>query len=293
MKFCEQREVFGGFSGKADDEAGAEGDAGDGGADLGEGMQEDFGGGAALHALEDIGRGVLERQVEIFADVGVRGDGFEQAAGDAVGIGVEEAEPAEAFDVGEGVEEGGEAVAEAEVFAVAGGVLADEGDFADAAGDELLGFGDHGLEAAGTEFAAEVGDDAEGAGVVAALGDFDVGGGAGRGEEARGGVVVEVGGQIGEAPAQASRVKRPWRSRASPSGRRLCVPDWDSWPARVSAWTVVRMVKGEGGRVRSRSPSARDRGTPASMPAASRMDSSSPVPRTASTSGMFFWISSR
>ena len=96
---------------------------------------------------------------------------------------------------GEGVEQRGEAVFEAEVFAVAGGVLADEGDFLDAAGDELLGFGDDGFEAAGAEFAAQVGDDAEGAGVVAALGDFDVGRGFGRGEEARGGFVVEIGGQ--------------------------------------------------------------------------------------------------
>ncbi len=116
-------------------------------------------------------------------------------AGDAVGVGVEEAQPAQAFDAGERVEQRGKAVFEAEVFAVAGGVLADEGDFLDAAGDELLGFGDDGLEAAGAEFAAQVGDDAEGAGVVAALGDFDVGRGFGRGQEARGGFVVEIGGQ--------------------------------------------------------------------------------------------------
>ena len=64
-----------------------------------------------------------------------------------------------------------------------------------AARDELLGFGDDGFKAAGTEFAAQVGDDAEGAGVVAAFGDFDVGRGFGRGEEARGGFVVEIGGQ--------------------------------------------------------------------------------------------------
>ena len=130
---------------------------------------------AALHALEDGGRGVLQRHVEVFADVVVAGDGFEQAAGDAVGIGVEEAQPAEALDCGRGVEESGEAVFEAEVFAVTGGVLADEGDFPDAVRDELLGFGDDGFEAAGAEFAAEVGDDAEAAGVVAALGDLDVG----------------------------------------------------------------------------------------------------------------------
>ena len=62
-------------------------------------------------------------------------DCVEEFAGDAVGVGVEETEPAEVGDGGEGVEEGGEAVFEAEVFAVAGGVLADEGDLADAAGD--------------------------------------------------------------------------------------------------------------------------------------------------------------
>ena len=42
------------LAGEADDEAGAEGDAGDGGADLVEGLQEDVGAGAALHALEDV-----------------------------------------------------------------------------------------------------------------------------------------------------------------------------------------------------------------------------------------------
>ena len=114
---------------------------------------------------------------------------------DAVGIGVEEAQPAQAFDSGEGVEQGGEAVFEAEIFAVAGGVLADEGDLLDAAGDKLLGLGDDGLEAAGAEFAAQIGDDAEGARVVAAFGDFDVGRGFWRGQEAGSGFVVEIGGQ--------------------------------------------------------------------------------------------------
>jgi hypothetical protein len=118
---------------------------------------------------------VLERHVEVFADVVVAGDGFEESAGNAVGIGVEEAEPAQAVDAGERVEQGGEAVLEAEVFAVAGGVLADEGDLANAAGDEGFGFGDDGFESARTEFAAQVGNDAEGAGVVAALGDFYIG----------------------------------------------------------------------------------------------------------------------
>ena len=60
-----------------------------------------------------------------------------------------------------------------------------------------FGFGDDGGEAAGAELAAELRDDAEAAGVVAAFGDFDVGGGARGGEDAGGFVGVEVGGEGG------------------------------------------------------------------------------------------------
>jgi hypothetical protein len=124
-------------------------------------------------------------------------NGVEEAGGDLVGVGVEEAEPAEAGEWGECFEQVGEAVFEAEVFAVAGGVLADEGYFADALGDEVLGFGDDGADAAGAELSAELGDDAEGAGMVAAFGDFDVGTGAWGGEDARGFVGVEIFGECG------------------------------------------------------------------------------------------------
>ena len=124
---------------------------------------------------------MLEGDVEVLGDGIVAGHRFKQAGGDLVGVGVEEAEPAEAGQGGKGVEEFGEAFLEAEVFAVAGGVLADEGDLADSLGDEVLGLGDDGAHAAGAELAAELGDDAEGAGVIAAFGDFDVGGGAGGG----------------------------------------------------------------------------------------------------------------
>ena len=161
---------------------------------------------------------MLEGQVQVVADVVVAGDGFEQAAGDAVGVGVEEAEPAEVGDFGERVEECGEAVLEAEVFAVAGGVLADEGDLADAAGDELLGFGDDRFKSSGAEFSAQVGDDAEGAGVVAALGDLDVGRGFGGGQEARGGFVVEIGGEQMGCALPVVAAEAALRSRWSPSG---------------------------------------------------------------------------
>ena len=51
---------------------------------------------------------MLERDVEILRDVVVAGDGFEQPRGDLVGIGVEEAQPLEAGERGESVEEVGE-----------------------------------------------------------------------------------------------------------------------------------------------------------------------------------------
>ena len=194
---AELGEVGFGFAGEAYDEGGADDDAGDYLARLLDQVEEDLRVAAALHGLEDRGAGVLEGDVEVFCDGVVACHGFEQARGDLVGVGVEEAEPAQAGERGEGVEELGEALFEAEVFAVAGGVLADEGDFTDALGDEVLRLGDDGAHAAGTELAAELGDDAEGTGVVAAFGDFDVGGGSGRGEDAWGGVGVEVVGEGG------------------------------------------------------------------------------------------------
>ena len=139
------------LAGEADDEAGAEGDAGDRGANLLEGLQEDLGARAALHSLENFGRGVLERHIEILADVVVFRDGLEQAAGDAVRICIEKPQPAQPFDPGQRVEQCGKAVLQAQVFAVAGGVLADEGDLLDAARDKLPRFGHHRLEPARAE----------------------------------------------------------------------------------------------------------------------------------------------
>jgi hypothetical protein len=51
---------------------------------------------------------VLQRDVEVLGDGVVARDGLEQARGDLVGVGVEEAEPLEAGERGEGVEEVGE-----------------------------------------------------------------------------------------------------------------------------------------------------------------------------------------
>ncbi len=69
---------------------------------------------------------MLQRDIEIFADIVVPGDGLQQPAGDAVRIGVKEAQPAQAGNGRQSVEQLGEAIFDAEIFAVAGRVLADE-----------------------------------------------------------------------------------------------------------------------------------------------------------------------
>ena len=103
------------------------------------------------------------------------GDGVEQAAGDFVGVGVEEANPAQAFDSGQLVQQQRQAVFQTEVFAVASCVLADESNFAHTGLREALGFGNDGFETARAELAAKLRNDAERTGMVAAFGDLDVG----------------------------------------------------------------------------------------------------------------------
>jgi len=103
-ELAESVEVGFGFAGEADDKAGADDDAGDDAAGLFEELEEDVGGAATLHALEDGGAGVLEGDVKILGDGGVLRHGFEEAGGDLVGVGVEEAEPTEAGEYGECVE---------------------------------------------------------------------------------------------------------------------------------------------------------------------------------------------
>ena len=147
---------------------------------------------------------------------------------------------------GQRFEQQREAVFQAEVFAVAGGVLADEGDFLHAAGDELLGFCDHGFEAARAEFAAQIGNDAEGAGMIAAFGDLDVCGGAASGDEARRVFVVKIGGQhvrrampfvAAEAALFLAEIAFGTETRAAPSYEFLlhCFAGLSRvfWPGRI------------------------------------------------------------
>ena len=124
----------------------------------------------------------------------MRGQGVQQLPGDPVGVRVEEADPffARGVDLGQAFEKAGQPIGEAEVFAVGGGVLPNQIDFANAPIEEARGFGDHGFQMAAAEMAAILRDHAEGAGMVAAFRDFDVSEMARSREHARREVVVQV-----------------------------------------------------------------------------------------------------
>ena len=74
--------------------------------------------------------------------------------------------------------------------------MGNEEEFFDPFGDELFCFTSDGFDGAATMFAPHLWDDAEGAGVIAAFGDFDIGEMLG-GEAPAGGVEVgDVDGQV-------------------------------------------------------------------------------------------------
>src|SRR5580704_7354599 len=190
-------EIGFGFAGEADDKRCANRDAGDDPANFFEHFEKCAGVRAALHAGEDAAAGVLERHVEIFGEARVRGDGFEQFVRDAIRVAIEESNPGKIFDLREALEKDGKAIAQAQIFAVESGVLADERNFTDARLGEIFRFADDRFETTAAEFSAELRDYAEGAGMVATFVDFDVSRVARSGDDTRREVVVKVSGKLG------------------------------------------------------------------------------------------------
>src|SRR4051812_23983097 len=78
-----------------------------------------------LHALQSRGRGVLQGNVDVRADLFVRRDGLEQASSDLVGVRIEKTDPAQIRDVSEFLQQQGKSVFQAQVFAITSGVLTD------------------------------------------------------------------------------------------------------------------------------------------------------------------------
>src|SRR5579871_5551936 len=114
--------------------------------------------------------------------------------GNLVGISIEEAYPLFAWrlDPGKAFEQVCQAVAQAQVLAIAGGVLSDQVDFTDTLLEEAGGLRDYRFESPAAKGAAILRDDAKRTRMIATLGDLDVRIVARSREHARRQIVVEI-----------------------------------------------------------------------------------------------------
>lgn len=126
----------------------------------------------AAHRPQHLGRGVLEREVEVGRDLGRRGEYVDQPGPHLGGLEVADADPLDPVDVGELGQQGLQEPDVPEVLAVRGVVLGDEHDLLDALLGQPARLSQYVRGATGDEGAAEGGDGAEGAATVAARGEL-------------------------------------------------------------------------------------------------------------------------
>lgn len=197
-----------GFTGEPSDEGGADRKAGNAGAHAIEEIADILTIGLAVHLLEHVVGDVLQWDVHVAGHFGALGNCLDEFVGPMRRVGVEEADPEVAFDGIERAKEGGEGFAFFRVYArggigtvskalptihaKVGRVLRDEVDLLYALGDETLRFLDDRFLGAGAVLSADFWDDAERAGVIAALRDLDISHVLRREAEAGGGVVGDV-----------------------------------------------------------------------------------------------------
>ncbi len=155
-----------------------------------------LGAAAPPHRLEHLRMAVLEGDVEVRDETRLAPHQAEQLDVERGRIGVQEANPGKGRAGEQGFHQPQQPVpAEVEVLAVAGGVLGDQAELDRAGGLQGARLGDQALDGPAAEAAAPVRDRAEGAGVVAAFGDLEIGVAARRQQAGRGVVEDQVGGR--------------------------------------------------------------------------------------------------
>ena len=117
---------------------------------------------------------MLRRDVEVRQRVSAGIHRCEQALAQGARVHVHAPHPADAVDSGEGLEQLRELWTTGQVVAVAREILGDQIDFDDAVSGEALRFANEVIDRAAALFAAQGGDDAEGAGVVAAFSNLQI-----------------------------------------------------------------------------------------------------------------------
>ena len=157
---------------EARDEGRAEGDVRDLTAQLADDVQQLGAVGTAVHVLEDRVVAVLDGQVEIRQDLLVPLHGGDEVVGDALRVSVHDADPLEARDLVQLVQQLADAARLAPVLTVGGRVLGHDDELLDALTGQPAGLGHTVGHLAAAQRAADAGDRAVVAAVVAALGDL-------------------------------------------------------------------------------------------------------------------------
>ena len=127
------------------------------------------------HPFEDLGRGVLERQVDVAADLLALRHRRQDVVGDRRRVEVEEPDPGQPVNGVELAQQASERSAFAAVDAEERRVLGDEQQLADPTLGERPGLAHDRFAGAAAVRASQRRNDAEGARVVTALGDLDIG----------------------------------------------------------------------------------------------------------------------
>src|SRR5258707_6813179 len=143
---------------------------------------------------------MLKRNVHVRANLLVSSNRVQQSSGNFVGIGVEEANPAQVFDLCQPLQQKCQAILQAELLAVAGRVLTNQGNFADTGLRQTLRLCHDRFKTPRAELSAQLRNNTKTARVIAALGDLDVSHVPRRRQDAWCRLVVKIVGQIGDRP---------------------------------------------------------------------------------------------
>jgi len=165
------------FAGKAHDQRRAQRDVGHEAAGPADDFPDAVGADAPVHGGEHCVVDMLDGQIDITADGGMRRHGLQKVVGDVRRMGVKKAQPVQAVKRREIRNERSKGRAARQVATVGGRILADENDFPGAAVKKPTRFGENvaGRPAAGSAPDGRYG--AVGAAVGTAVGDFQIGGG--------------------------------------------------------------------------------------------------------------------
>ena len=136
---------------------------------------------AAVHAAQNLAVAVLQGQIDVFDDLVLACHHVDQLVRHAVGIAVENADPAEAVDFAQLLEQLRELRRAVQILSVAGGVLSDDVELFHALRGKLTRFLEYILHRAAAEPAADQRNRAVGAAIVAALRDLEISGVGGSG----------------------------------------------------------------------------------------------------------------